>query len=182
MEQDQPHSPSVLDRSSHMTAGHLQRSVFMENQLDLNESEMEYYEGVINDLADKVDALQVEKEDLQSISASLGERLQRSGQQREEDLRRAQEELASVRGSLQDKLGALQSQLSESKEVSPLSRLSVLTCVALPMLTMTLYRLPALRLRVAPLSSKKWRLSSIRKRVMCGSCDSCSQWISSKAL
>jgi len=36
-------TPTVLQRS--------QRSILMENQLDLNETEMEYYEQIVNDLA-----------------------------------------------------------------------------------------------------------------------------------
>lgn len=67
-----------------------QRSIMLENQLDLNESEMEYYEQIVNDLAaklekvteerddlaDKVERLNEEKEELQDVSSSLGSRLQ----------------------------------------------------------------------------------------------------------
>ena len=79
------YTPIKADQSSF--AGYrTQRSIFMENQLDLNESEMEYYENIVNDLAEKLERMQEEKEDLQSISNSLGDRLQRLSQQKEEAL------------------------------------------------------------------------------------------------
>lgn len=114
-----PQSPSALDRSS----SRLQRSVFMENQLDLNESEMAYYEGVVNDLADRLEALTAEKEELQAVSAGLGDRLHRLSQQKDEALLRAQQELDAVRTQCQGMLNDLHAQLAASQEVS--SRLLV---------------------------------------------------------
>lgn len=58
----------------------------MENQLDLNESEMDYYEEVINDLAEKLKNVQEEKEELQAVSTSLGDRLQRLTQQKNDEI------------------------------------------------------------------------------------------------
>ncbi len=111
---NEPYSPSVLDRSGQSKQ---HRSVFMENQLDLNESEMEYYETVVNDLADKLEKMQEEKDDLQAISASLGERLQKLSQHKDEAVVRAQRELDDVRTQCQSMLDALNGQLQDAKAV-----------------------------------------------------------------
>lgn len=88
-------TPTVLQRS--------QRSILMENQLDLNETEMEYYEQIVNDLAgeasihpssclspcliylssssfpcssiEKLERMKDEKEEIHAISSMLGDRL-----------------------------------------------------------------------------------------------------------
>jgi len=75
-----------------------QRTILMENQLDLNETEMEYYEQIVNDLAgpycgtllysdahdspvltrrciEKLERMKEEKEEIQAISSMLGDRL-----------------------------------------------------------------------------------------------------------
>ena len=57
--------------------------VYMSNQLDLNESEMEYYETVVNDLAARLEALQAEKAQLT------------------EDCKEAQDEAERLRSMLQ---------------------------------------------------------------------------------
>jgi hypothetical protein len=111
--ENEPSTPTALNLSGQSK----QRSVFMENQLDLNESEMEYYEGVINDLADKLEKVQEEKEDLLDVSKALGEKLQRLGQQKEESLLKAQQHLDEVRSQFQVKLDVLRSDLDQSKEV-----------------------------------------------------------------
>jgi hypothetical protein len=66
------------------------RSICMENQLELNESENDYYESIINELAEKLQLMKSQKEDLQSICNSLGERLQIAGKDNEEKLREVQ--------------------------------------------------------------------------------------------
>lgn len=91
-----------------------QRSIFMENQLDLNESEMEYYEEVVNDLAEKLERMQEEKDDLQSISNALGDRLQRLSQQKEEALRIASAEFDGKRLELESRIEELQARLADA--------------------------------------------------------------------
>lgn len=110
---NEPSTPSAMDLSGQSK----HRSVFMENQLDLNESEMEYYEGVINDLADKLEKMQDEKEDLQDVSKALGDKLQKLGQQKEDSLLKAQQHLDEVRLQFQNKLDKMRLELDESKEV-----------------------------------------------------------------
>jgi predicted DNA binding CopG/RHH family protein len=94
-----------------------QRSIFMENQLDLNESEMEYYEGVVNDLAEKLERMQEEKDDLQSISNALGERLQRLSQQKEDALVQASKEFEAKKAELELRLAQLEAALSNKTQV-----------------------------------------------------------------
>lgn len=80
------------------------RSVLMENQLDLNESEIDYYEEVVNDLVEKLDKLKEEKDDLQSICNGLGERLHKLGQDHEDEIQRNNAEFSSHMNTLFDKL------------------------------------------------------------------------------
>ncbi len=60
------------------------RSICMENQLELNESENDYYETIIEELVEKLSNMKREKEDLQSICNSLGDRLQKIGKENED--------------------------------------------------------------------------------------------------
>ena len=94
-----------------------QRSIFMENQLDLNESEMQYYEEVINELAEKLERMKEEKDDLQSISSTLGDRLQRMGQQKEEALAQAAKQLEAQRAELGALIADLETQLNTAAKV-----------------------------------------------------------------
>lgn len=114
LEHEGPHSPVLADRSGlghlSLSAAQAQRSVFMENQLDLNESEMEYYEGIINDLADQLETAHAEKEALQDS-------LERLEQQREAGLQLSQKELNDVRSAFQRMLDDVQTQLAQSNEV-----------------------------------------------------------------
>lgn len=82
----------------------------MENQLDLNESEMEYYEKIINELADKMDKLLEEKEELSQANRALEDRLTRFQQN-------AQSELNKVRAECQEKVNDLKDQLDAAYEV-----------------------------------------------------------------
>ena len=110
---NEPFTPTRLDRSGQFK----QRSVFMENQLDLNESEMEYYEHIVNDLADKLEKVQEEKDDLQAICTSLGDRLQRMGQLKDEAQQESQRELESVRAQFQGLLDALHGEVAAANQV-----------------------------------------------------------------
>eukprot|EP01032_Pedospumella_encystans_P014332 gene14332-16467_t len=107
------YTPVKGDQSS-LGGYRTQRSIFMENQLDLNESEMEYYEEVVNDLAEKLERMQEEKDDLQSISNALGDRLQRLSQQKEEALRIASAEFDGKRLELENRIQELQLKLADS--------------------------------------------------------------------
>lgn len=107
------YTPIRADQSGYRT----QRSIFMENQLDLNESEMAYYEEVVNDLAEKLERMQEEKDDLQSISNALGDRLQRLSQQKEEALVQASKEFEARRLLLEGKIAELESSLTAKTQV-----------------------------------------------------------------
>jgi len=63
-----------------------QKSIVMENQLDLNESEIDYYEDIVNDLAERLEKMKEERDELQFVSNALGERLQRLTREKEEEL------------------------------------------------------------------------------------------------
>lgn len=110
------YTPIKTDQSS-IGGYRTQRSIFMENQLDLNESEMEYYEDIVNDLASKLERMQEEKDDLQSISNALGERLQRLSQQKEEALQLASQQFEGQRAEMQALIEELQSKLELSVQV-----------------------------------------------------------------
>lgn len=58
----------------------------MENQLDLNESEIDYFEEIINDLAERLEKMKEERDELQSITNSLGDRLQRISREKDEQI------------------------------------------------------------------------------------------------
>eukprot|EP01038_Epipyxis_sp_PR26KG_P008401 gene8401-11359_t len=53
----------LLDKSKQHQRSVLK--VYMENQLDLNEAEMDYYENVVNDLVEKLERMKIENDDLQ---------------------------------------------------------------------------------------------------------------------
>jgi hypothetical protein len=108
------YTPIKTDQSGMRT----QRSIFMENQLDLNESEMEYYEQIVDDLAEKLERMQEEKDDLQSISNALGERLQRLSQQKEEALVLASTEFEGKRVAMEARIAELEASLSAKTQVS----------------------------------------------------------------
>lgn len=76
------------------------RSVLMENQLDLNESEIDYYEEVVNDLVEKLDKLREEKDDVQSICNSLGEKLQKLHKDSEDSIQRLNLEMSSQQNKM----------------------------------------------------------------------------------
>ncbi len=65
----------------------------MENQLDLNESEIDYFEEIINDLAERLEKMKEERDDLQSITNSLGDRLQRISREKDEQAIEVQSKL-----------------------------------------------------------------------------------------
>lgn len=121
------YTPIKADQSS-IGGYRTQRSIFMENQLDLNESEMEYYEDIVNDLASKLERMQEEKDDLQSISNALGERLQRLSQSKEEALQEAGKEFEGQRVAMQTLIEELQSKLELSVEVSIVETVNISLC------------------------------------------------------
>ena len=102
---DEPLTPTVLNKSHNK-----ERTIYMENQLDLNESEMEYYEKCITDLADKMDKLLEEKEELSQANQALADRLKRLKPN-------AQDELHTVRAECQEKVNHLKDQLDAAYEV-----------------------------------------------------------------
>lgn len=76
------------------------RSICMENQLELNESEIVYYEAIVEDLVDKLSQMKQEKEDLQSICNSLGDRLQKIGKDSEDKVHAIKTELENEKAIL----------------------------------------------------------------------------------
>lgn len=89
------------------------RSICMENQLELNESENDYYETIIEELVEKLGHMKREKEDLQSICNSLGDRLQRIGKDNED-------KLSKLAKSHEEEKQYLKEQLHLSERVSSL--------------------------------------------------------------
>ncbi len=75
---------AISGKTKHITNS--THKTIMANTLELNESELEYYEQVVNDLAEQLERMREEKEDLQSISSSLGERLQKVSKQKDDAL------------------------------------------------------------------------------------------------
>jgi hypothetical protein len=94
-----------------------QRSIYMENQLDLNDAEMAYFEEVVNDLLQKLEHMKEEKDDLQSIANVLGERLQKLGQQKEEALTQAAESFEAQRLQLLGQIRSLEGRLEDATKV-----------------------------------------------------------------
>ena len=72
------------------------KKVLMENQLDLNENELDYYEDIVNDLAEKLEKMTQEKEDLQSVSSSLGGRLKIVNEEKNKILAESEKRIDSL--------------------------------------------------------------------------------------
>jgi chromosome segregation ATPase len=93
------------------------RKVYMENQLDLNTSELEYYEEMVNELAEKLEGANEEKDELQSICNTLGDRLQQLSYQKEEALSKLVQEQDAERNDLLSRIDSLEASLAETREV-----------------------------------------------------------------
>lgn len=91
--------------------------VYMENQLDLNESEMEYYEGVIEDLAAQLEKMREEKDDLQSTTGSLEEKFQMLESRNMDLLEEQRQEFEDKKLFYVTKINELQKQVKVADEV-----------------------------------------------------------------
>jgi hypothetical protein len=87
----------VLDRIDYSK----HKSIAMENQLDLNESEIDYFEEIINDLAERLEKMKEERDELQSITNSLGDRLQRISREKDEHIHELRNKFAADANTLQ---------------------------------------------------------------------------------
>lgn len=99
--------------------------LFMSNQLDLNESELEYYEQLVDELAEKLESMGEEKEDLQSICNGLGERLDKLSKRKEEELQVKAEEYEALQAKYSSKCSAYELLQAESKMVRIINKCSV---------------------------------------------------------
>lgn len=80
---------------------------------DMNDADIDHYEEIVNDLADKLEKLNAEKSDLQLISSALGERLQRLGKEKEEALQSSTASFEKERQFFQSRIADLESQLKK---------------------------------------------------------------------
>ncbi len=62
------------------------KKVIMQNQLDLNEKEVDYYENIVDDLVNKLEKISEEKEELELVADALKERLNEVSREKEEQL------------------------------------------------------------------------------------------------
>lgn len=84
---------------------------------------MEYYEEVVNDLAEKLEKMKEEKEDLQLISNALGDRLQRMSKEKDEALTDATNSFNEQKCLMESEINRLQKLLEYSEKVGWLSNI-----------------------------------------------------------
>ena len=92
--------------------------------LSRDDADIDHYEEIVNDLADKLEKMNAEKSDLQVISTALGERLQRLAKEKEDAVQAATISFEKEKRSLEAKIHDLESQLK--RLVSRLERLILL--------------------------------------------------------
>ena len=105
---------TLLDKSRQHQRSVLK--VYMENQLDLNEAEMDYYENVVNDLVEKLERLRTENEELQILAAAQDN----SSQKRLEsdEIKRLSIEFDYERADFTNKIVSLEQKLHKLNNVS----------------------------------------------------------------
>lgn len=79
--------------------------------LSRDDADIDHYEEIVNDLADKLEKMNAEKSDLQVISTALGERLQRLAKEKEDAVQAATISFEKEKRSLEAKIHDLESQL-----------------------------------------------------------------------
>lgn len=89
--------------------------------LSRDDADIDHYEEIVNDLADKLEKMNAEKSDLQVISTALGERLQRLAKEKDDAVQAATISFEKEKRSLEAKINELESQLK--RLVSFLDRL-----------------------------------------------------------
>lgn len=89
--------------------------------LSRDDADIDHYEEIVNDLADKLEKMNAEKSDLQVISTALGERLQRLAKEKDDAVQAATISFEKEKRSLEAKINELESQLK--RLVSLLDRL-----------------------------------------------------------
>lgn len=80
---------------------------------DLNDADIDQYEEIVNDLADKLEKMNAEKSDLQLISTALGERLQRLSKEKDDALQVATATFEKEKIAFQSKIADLESQVKK---------------------------------------------------------------------
>ena len=65
-----------ISKSYNNNSAFINKEVYMDNQMDLHQSDMDYYENVINELAAKIDVLNEEKNVMQIMNDTLSEKLE----------------------------------------------------------------------------------------------------------
>lgn len=78
---------------------------------DMNDTDIDHYEDIVNDLADKLEKMNSEKSDLQLIRTALGERLQRLSKEKDDALQAATSSFEKERYSLESKIFELEAQI-----------------------------------------------------------------------
>lgn len=78
---------------------------------DINDADIDHYEDIVNELADKLEKMNAEKSDLQVISTALGERLQRMSKEKDDALQGANAAFEKERQKLTTKITELEAQL-----------------------------------------------------------------------
>lgn len=113
---DVPRTPMHDRGDSNRNQARSVLKVYMANQLDLNESEMQYYEDAINEMADKLQRSEDEKDELVSTCTSLGSRLQKLGEEKEEAIKEWQSEKEGIIAQYTDNIAAIQASWDDDKQ------------------------------------------------------------------
>jgi len=105
---DQQHSSEKAPRSL--------LKVYMANQLDLNEEEMQQYEDMINDLAEKLERAEEERDEQVATNTALGERLLRVSEEKDAAFAAASAAWEQEKEALLESLADLEERSDEDKK------------------------------------------------------------------
>jgi uncharacterized protein YoxC len=88
--------------------------VYMANQLELNEAEMEEYEAVVNELAQQLEDMTIERDELAAQAAKLTSDVE----EKEEALRLSTESWAEEKTNMYMRIQSLEEAASENDQVT----------------------------------------------------------------
>lgn len=110
LDQDRTTSANNSQLMKRLSGSHLRKT---ETSMDSNDTEFDRYEEVVNELAEQLEKMNAEKNDLQAISTALGERLQRLNKEKDESLRSIAAAHQKETQDLEEKIADLEKQLRE---------------------------------------------------------------------
>lgn len=110
LDQDKGNSSNNSHLLKRLTGSNLRKT---ETSMDSNDTEFERYEEVVNELAEQLEKMNAEKNDLQAISTALGERLQRLNKEKDESMRSIATVHRKETQDLEAKIADLERQLLE---------------------------------------------------------------------